>query len=89
MMEWFKCNYIESENQCLVLLDKYERKYNITRQEFYQGCMELRNGRYEKELIETHLRILGEICNYGVKASIAGAKMREALIETYNERFNK
>lgn len=79
---FFTRNYIENEKQCEFLLEKAEINYLFTKEEFYQGCIELRKGRVGKDLLETYLELLGKMSLTGIQAYIAGIKLREALIES-------
>lgn len=79
-IKWFPKNYIENESQCEFLLEKAEVKYAFTKEQFYEGCLELRKGRFEKDSLETHLDILGKMSLLGIRSSIAGVKIREAII---------
>ena len=79
-IKWFTENYIEHESRCAFLLDTAEVQYAFTKEQLYEGCVELRKGRLEKESLETHLDLLGKMSLIGIKASIAGQKLREALL---------
>lgn len=78
-INWFTENYIENKAQCEFLLEKGEIKYPLTKKYIYEGCYELRRGRTDKEALETHIKILGEMSQVGINASIAGAALREAM----------
>jgi len=84
IIDWFVENYIEDKKQCEFLLKQAERKYCFTKEQFYEGCKEFRLWRDEKDSLETHIKLLGEMSLIGIKAYIAGIKLREALL--YNER---
>jgi hypothetical protein len=81
-IDWFVENYIENKEQCEFLLEQAEKKYSFTKKQFYEGCYLLRLGRFDKDLLETHIKLLGEMSNVGIKAAIAGAKLREAFLES-------
>ena len=84
-INWFTENYIENRKLCEFLLEKAEIKYSFTREQFYEGCFELRKGKTDKDLLETHIKLLGELSLVGINASIAGAKIREALIDSHTK----
>ena len=81
-LNWFVKNYIENKDQCLFLSEQAEIKYKFTKEGVYEGCVELRRGRTYKDLLETHIKLLGEMGNIGINSCIAGIKLREALLET-------
>lgn len=78
-IDWFVDNYIENKEQCEFLLEKYEIKYKYTKYQYLIGCNELIIPNSEKGLLEDHLYILGKMSMYGIKAKIAGIKLREAI----------
>ena len=82
-IEWFTENYIETKEQCEFLLKQAERKYKFTKEQFYEGCKELRLFSLDKDLLETHLDLLGRMSNIGIHPRIAGIRLREALLNTF------
>ena len=88
-IDWFTENYFENKKQCEFLLKKAEIEYVYTIEQFYEACLELKKGSSEKDLLENHLKILGTMSFYGIKASIAGIKLREAIIDTYADKMKK
>jgi hypothetical protein len=84
-IDWFVENYIENKDQCEFLLEQAEIRYSLTKKMIYEGCVEIRKNKTEKDLLENHIKLLGEMSNVGIKAAIAGAKLREAFLESENK----
>ena len=85
-IDWFTNNYIENYEQIAFLIDKGVKKYSFSYHEIYDGCVEFRKGRNDKDLLETHINLIGKMTAMGIKASIAGVKLREALLESGNTK---
>jgi hypothetical protein len=83
-IEWLQNNYFESIDECKKLIYKATELYVFTQEQFIEGCKEIKKGEFEKRSLWPHLKILGEMSVYGIKANIAGKKFRESLIESFN-----
>lgn len=81
-LNWFMNNYIESPKLISFLIEKGTKNYAFTPVQIYEGCIEFRKGRTEKDLLETHIDLLGKMVDIGINAHIAGVKLREALLDT-------
>lgn len=82
ILKWFTENYIEDENQCVLLLEQAEKKYSFTIDQFYTGCFELRKSKFENESLKTHLQLLGVMSDVGIHSNVAGIKLREAILQS-------
>ncbi len=81
-LKWFDDNYIENIEQINFLLEQAEIKSLFTKEQLFEGCKELRLGRMNKDLLETHIRLLSAMGDVGIKSQIAGIKLREAFLDS-------
>ena len=81
ILDWFDKNYIESRSECAKAVIKATIDYPFTVEELKEKCQELRKTELKNQSLSTHIKIIGDLCNYGVNASIAGEKIREALFK--------
>jgi hypothetical protein len=79
-IKWITENYIESQDECIDWLLQFEKDGCYTKEQLLEGCKELRKSETEKSSIFTHLKLLHEMGKVGINASIAGEKIREALL---------
>lgn len=88
ILKWFTDNYIQTKNECIVILLQAQKDYPFTIEQIQDGCIALRKLDFDKNHLPTHIKILDEMCNRGIKASIAGEKLRKTIlkIEEYVRR---
>ena len=84
-IEWILKNYTEDKLDCEKLLFQASVDYSFTQEQFIDGCKELKRYTLEKVSLKQHLKILGEMSLIGIKSSIAGKKIREAIIESWHQ----
>ena len=79
-LKWFAANYRQTKIECARILLQAQKDYPFTIDDFKKGCVELRKIPLEdQDYLPTHIKLLGEMGNVGINASIAGEKLREAL----------
>ena len=84
-LQWFTQNYQQTKDECIKILTDAQKDYPFTLEQIQEGCIELRKINIkEKDHLPTHVRLLGELGNVGIKASIAGEKLREAILKSKN-----
>ena len=81
LLDWFDKNYIENREECARLVIKGTIDYPFTPEQLKEGCVELKKTMIQDESLFTHIKLIGDLCSIGVSASIAGEKIREALLK--------
>ncbi len=81
LLDWFDENYIEPRDECASLVIKGTKDYPFTPEELKEGCKELNDTIIKDESLWTHIKLLGDLCDLGVSASIAGERIRNAMIK--------
>ena len=77
-LSWFSSKYKQTEEECFQMLLQAQKDNIFTIDQIHDGCIELARGSIIEMDLPTHIRILAELCNKGVKSSVAGKKLREA-----------
>lgn len=86
ILEWFNENYIENIEQIEFQLNEMEKNHSITKEKLFEACKEIRENATEKELLYTYIELITNMCDVGIRANIAGIKLREALIDSRKEK---
>ena len=81
-IDGLKGKYIESQSQCIDTILQYEKDGCYDKKQLIQGCLELRKYETTRVSIATDLELLTSMSKIGVEATIAGQKIREAIIKT-------
>lgn len=82
ILKWFTDNYTQNKAECVNILRHALKDYPFTVEQLKDGCFELRKVSFiDKDHLPTHIKLIGELCNVGIKANIAGEKLREAIIK--------
>jgi len=81
LLDWFDENYIENRKECAKAIIKGTIDYQFTPEQLKEGCEELKKIIIYKGSIWTHIKLIGDLCNIGISASIAGEKIREAILK--------
>ena len=83
ILNWFTANYTDTKSECHAILVNEQKDYPFTIDQIQEGCVELKKAPFVKKgHLATHIKLLGDLCNTGIKASVAGKKLREAIYES-------
>ena len=80
-LDWSDDKYIDDREDCAKMIIKATIDYPFTPEQLREGCAELKKTMIQDESLSTHIKLLGDLCNIGVSASIAGEKLREAILK--------
>lgn len=81
LLNWFDKNYSEPREECERLVIKGTIDYPFTPEQIKEKCSELKDTIIKNESLCNHIKLIGDLCNVGVSASIAGEKIREAILK--------
>lgn len=81
LLNWFDKNYTENRKECARLVIEGIRDYPIAPEQLKDGCTELKKTTIKDESLYTHIKLIGDLCNVGVSASVAGKKIRDAILK--------
>jgi len=82
ILKWFTSNYKQTKDECFKILIDAQKDYPFTIEQIQEGCIELRKAPFiDKDHLPTHIKLLGELRNAGIKGNIAGEKLRKAILK--------
>ena len=80
ILNWFDENYIEDINECARIIIKATIDYPFTPKQLQEGCMGLKKTMAKDENLRTHIKLIGDLSNVGMSASIAAEQIREVIL---------